>query len=97
MKLREKIIYSLFFSFLICTVCFFIAIIPCQEKANIPNSEFFWTFCTFDQTDMAAGEGTLLYFGATQSVRGAYALVLLISFLACFILLAILFKKKRKR
>jgi len=96
MKLISKGWISLLVSTATFFSSFFINIIPCQIKSNIPNSLAKWGLCSLnpDETSFFVTQKT--YFGLTNSIANANIITIIFVFILTFGVLSLLFKKKKQ-
>ncbi|MDO8517516.1 MAG: hypothetical protein Q7S33_05320 [Nanoarchaeota archaeon] len=87
MKLKNRVIASLFFALAVFSISLFSSFIPCQTAPSVPNPDYAWTFCTLNPDSILDLNVERVYLGYSPSLLKTYITVFGLSF---FISLALL-------
>ncbi|MBS3088103.1 hypothetical protein J4226_05920 [Candidatus Pacearchaeota archaeon] len=97
MQLKKKIIFSGVTSTIILITSIILPIIPCRTAPNIPNKIYKWAFCSLNPDKTSSLGSITEYFGHTSSLREAYLLTFIITFIAAMIFFHYTTKKRRRK
>ena len=81
-------------AFLIVSI--FIPLIPCRTAPGIPSPIYKWTLCSLNPDKVTSLGSITEFFGYTTSLRDAYILTLLITFVVAMVFLHYLTRRKKK-
>jgi hypothetical protein len=97
MQLKKRLMYSGIIAAATLVVSIFIPIIPCRVAPGIPNPVYKWTLCSLNP-DSIAGLGSITeFFGYTASLRDAYILTLLLTFVVAMVVLHYTMRRRNKK
>jgi len=97
MQFKKRLMVSGIVSAATLVVSIFLPIVPCRTAPSVPNPIYKWGLCSLNP-DQISGIGHIIeYLGTTTSLRDAYVLTLLLTFLLAMVILHYTTRTKTKK
>ena len=96
MKLSKKLVYALVFAFIIFSLSLFANFVPCQIAPSVPNPQYTWSMCDLNPDSNLDLGIERKYFSYSSSIRDAYLILMIASFVLCFAALTLISRHKKE-